>query len=117
MCELEEIRNEAYENSRIIKEKAKVFHDMKILRKNFQLGQEVLLYNSKLHLFPSKLKSRWDGPFLIKHVFNYGVVEIKKPDSESSFIVNGQCLKPYCHDDPNNNEVESISLIDPHVII
>lgn len=56
--ELEEIRNDAYENSRIYKERMKVFHDKKILRKTFELGQKVLLYNSKLHLFPGKLRSR-----------------------------------------------------------
>jgi hypothetical protein len=90
MCELEEIRNKAFKNSKIIKEKAKLFYDKKILRKNFYPKQEVLLYNSKLHLFPGKLKSRWEGPFLVKHVFNHGVVKIRSPESENSFIVNGQ---------------------------
>jgi len=54
--ELEEIRNDAYENSRIHKARIKEFHDNKILRKTFNVGQKVLLYNSRLHLFPGKLR-------------------------------------------------------------
>jgi hypothetical protein len=49
--ELEEIRNDTYKNSRIHKARIKEFHDKKILRKTFNVGQKVLLYNSRLHLF------------------------------------------------------------------
>nr|GMC75350.1 uncharacterized protein LOC109155170 [Ipomoea batatas] len=52
LSELEEIRNEAYENSRIYKDKTKAFHDKMILRKEFLIGQKVLLFQSRLHLFP-----------------------------------------------------------------
>jgi len=61
--ELEEIRNDAYENSKI--------HKARILRKTFDVGQKVLLYNSRLHLFPGKLRSRWSGPFIVKHVYPF----------------------------------------------
>ena len=50
--ELEEIWRDAYENSRISKERMMVFHEKQILRKSFELSQKVLLYNSRLHLFP-----------------------------------------------------------------
>jgi len=66
--ELEEIRNDAYENSRIHKVRIKKFHDKKILRETFNIGQKVLLYNSQLHLFSEKLRSRWSGPFIVKHI-------------------------------------------------
>ena len=56
--ELEELRNEAYENTRVYKERTKVFHDQAIMRKYFTPGQKVFLYNSRLHLFPGKLRSR-----------------------------------------------------------
>ncbi|CAN6566252.1 unnamed protein product [Malus baccata var. baccata] len=56
--ELEEIRQGAYESSRIYKERTKAFHDSQILRKEFQPGQKVLLFSSRLKLFPGKLKSR-----------------------------------------------------------
>ena len=56
--ELEELRNDAYDNARIYKDNTKRWHDRKILRKEFKGGESVLLYNSRLKLFPGKLKSR-----------------------------------------------------------
>ncbi|XP_024007933.1 uncharacterized protein K02A2.6-like [Eutrema salsugineum] len=56
--ELEEIRHLAYENSKIYKEKTKAFHDKKILNNNFAPNDQVLLFNSRLKLFPGKLRSR-----------------------------------------------------------
>ncbi|KAL0423279.1 UNVERIFIED_CONTAM: Retrovirus-related Pol polyprotein from transposon.6 [Sesamum radiatum] len=49
--ELEEIRNDAYENSKIYKEKTKAFHDRIISQKEFNIAQNVLLFHSKLKLF------------------------------------------------------------------
>ncbi|KAL0396047.1 UNVERIFIED_CONTAM: hypothetical protein Scaly_0053100 [Sesamum calycinum] len=72
--ELEELRLDAYENSRIYKEKTKAFHDSFILRKQFDIGQKVLLYNSRLKLMP---------------------VEIKSFDTGKTFKVNGHRLKPF----------------------
>ena len=74
--ELDELRLDAYENSRIYKEKTKIFHDKNISRKNFQVGQKVLLFYSRLKLFPGKLRSRWTGPFIVTNVFPHGAVEI-----------------------------------------
>ncbi|RDX75725.1 pol, partial [Mucuna pruriens] len=61
---LDELCLEAYENSQIYKQKVKQFHDQQILRKEFQVGQRVLLFNSRLRLIVGKLHSRWDGPFV-----------------------------------------------------
>ncbi|XP_062119408.1 uncharacterized protein LOC133833172 [Humulus lupulus] len=72
--ELDEFRNEAYENAKIYKERTKAWHDKNLIRREFQPGQQVLLYNSRLRLFPSKLKSRWSGPFTVVKVFPYGSV-------------------------------------------
>jgi hypothetical protein len=102
LCELEELRNEAYENSKITKEKMKAFHDKKILRRSFHEGQEVLLYQSRLHLFPGKLRSRWLGPFIVTSIFNHGAVEIEDPKDKSKCIVNGQRLKAYIRNGPRN---------------
>ena len=77
--ELEELRNDAYENSRIIKARTKFFHDKRIFRKAFEIGQKMLLYNSRLHLFPGKLKSKWNDPFVVKNVYPYRAVEIENP--------------------------------------
>ena len=56
--ELEEIRNDVYLNSKIAKERSKKLHDQMIIRKKFNEGDQVLRYDSELHLFPGKLKSR-----------------------------------------------------------
>ena len=63
--ELEELRNDANLNSKIAKERSKKWHDQMVDRKIFQQGDKVLLYDSQLHIFPGKLKSRWIGPFTI----------------------------------------------------
>ncbi|XP_073119974.1 uncharacterized protein [Henckelia pumila] len=72
--ELEEIRNDAYVSSKIYKEKTKAFHDKMISRMEFEVGQKVLLYHSRLILFP---------------------VEIQSFDTSKIFKVNGQRLKHY----------------------
>ena len=66
---LEELRNDAYFNSKIAKDKLKRWHDQLIASKHFKQGDQVLLYDSKLHLFPSKFKSRWTSPFTIQEVY------------------------------------------------
>ena len=92
--ELEEFRNEAYENAKIYKEKKKAWHDKHIVRKEFESGQRILLFNSRLKLFPGKLKSRWSRPFTMTQVFSYGGVEIMHPE-KGTCKVNTQRLKPY----------------------
>ncbi|KAL4341150.1 hypothetical protein GQ457_08G031210 [Hibiscus cannabinus] len=87
--ELEEIRHAAYDNAKIYKEKTKKWHDRKILPKDFQPGQQVLLFNSRLKLFPGKLKSRWSGPFIITHVSPHGAITIKSPQDDNEFKALG----------------------------
>ncbi|KAL4317924.1 hypothetical protein GQ457_18G009250 [Hibiscus cannabinus] len=93
--ELEEFRLQAYESARFYKEKTKRWHDKHIMPQHFHEGQQVLLYNSRLKLFPVKLKSRWSSPFLVHKVYPYGAVEIKKDEDANIFKVNGQRLKVY----------------------
>ncbi|XP_062017928.1 uncharacterized protein LOC133734314 [Rosa rugosa] len=93
--ELEEIQNDAYESARIYKEKTKAFHDKMIRGKSFVVGQKVLLFHSRLKLFPGKLRSRWVGPFVVTHVFPHGAVQIKSEVTKNEFKVNGHRLKPY----------------------
>ncbi|KAL5550681.1 hypothetical protein UlMin_000857 [Ulmus minor] len=93
--ELEEIRNDAYNYGKRYKDQMKKIHDKNILRKSFFSGQKVLLYNSRLHLFPGKLRSRWSGLFLVRTIFPHGAVEIENPKNSDVFKVNGQRLKPF----------------------
>ena len=92
--EFEEIQRDAYENYRISKERMKAFHNKQILRKSFEPSQKVLFYNSRLHLFLEKLRSRWTGPFMVKNIFSHGAIEIENPKNGNIFKVNGKCLKP-----------------------
>ena len=82
------MRNEAYENAKITKDRVKIFHDKHIIRKTFVPGRKVLLYNSRLHLFPKKLNSRWIGPFVVKTVFSHGAVEISDTKNENDLTIN-----------------------------
>ncbi|XP_062103075.1 uncharacterized protein LOC133814086 [Humulus lupulus] len=92
--ELNEFCNDTYENAKIYKEKTKVFHDKHILHKDFQPGDKVLLYNSRLKLFPSKLKYRWSGPLTVVIVFPYGTVQVHS-EKTGHFKVSDQRLKYY----------------------
>ncbi|GJT98162.1 reverse transcriptase domain-containing protein [Tanacetum coccineum] len=92
--ELNELRDQAYENSLIYKEKTKRIHDAKIKNRVFNVGDQVLLFNSRLKIFSGKLKFRWSGPFTIVQVFSYGTVELSQ-NSGPNFKVNGHRLKHY----------------------
>ncbi|KAL2325867.1 hypothetical protein Fmac_024925 [Flemingia macrophylla] len=83
--EIDEIHLDAYENLKFYKEKTKMFHDSLIARKDFMVGQKVLLYNSRLGLMGDK-----------------------------SFKVNGHQLKPFLIN-PSllDAVVEEMSFLDP----
>ncbi|GJR29543.1 reverse transcriptase domain-containing protein [Tanacetum coccineum] len=94
MNELNELRDQAYENSLIYKEKTKKIHDSKIKNRVFNVGDRVLLFNSRLKIFSGKLKTRWTGPFTVAQVFPYGTIELSQTDGPN-FKVNGHRLKHY----------------------
>ncbi|XP_059446558.1 uncharacterized protein LOC132178121 [Corylus avellana] len=93
--ELEELQRDAYESAKLYKERTKAYHDKQLLRKEFHVGQNVLIYNSRLKLFPGKLKSRWSGPCIITQIFPHGELEVHNPKSNRIFKVNGHRVKPY----------------------
>nr|GEW55524.1 reverse transcriptase domain-containing protein [Tanacetum cinerariifolium] len=74
--ELSELRDQAYANSVIYKERTKKLHDSKIKNFIFNFGDQVLLFNSRLKIFSEKLKTCWSGPFTITQVFSYGTIEL-----------------------------------------
>nr|GEU56102.1 reverse transcriptase domain-containing protein [Tanacetum cinerariifolium] len=92
--QLNELRNQAYKNSLIYKEKTKKLHDSKIKNRIFNVGDRVLLFNSCLKILSGKLKTHWSGPFTITKVFPYGTVELSQPDGPN-FKVNGHRVKHY----------------------
>ncbi|GKB50328.1 reverse transcriptase domain-containing protein, partial [Tanacetum coccineum] len=78
---LKHLHDQAYENSLIYKERTKKLHDSKLKNRIFNVGDRVLLFNSRLKIFLGKLKTRWSGPFTITKVFTYGTIGgYLKPD-------------------------------------
>ncbi|XP_076885022.1 uncharacterized protein LOC143534409 [Bidens hawaiensis] len=109
--ELEELRDAAYSRSLNIKEKTKALHDRRLKGgKEFKKGDKVLLFNSRLKLFVGKLKSKWSGPYLVKEVFPYGVVELENPYNGTSWKVNGHRLKHYLGGPEESIEMEETPL-------
>nr|GFB42743.1 hypothetical protein [Tanacetum cinerariifolium] len=92
--ELNEILDHVYKNSLIYKEKTKKIHDSKIKNRVFNVGDRVLLFNSRLKIFSGKLKTRWSGPFTITKVFPYGTVELSQANGPN-FKVDGHRVKHY----------------------
>uniref|UniRef100_A0A7N0VBG7 Uncharacterized protein n=1 Tax=Kalanchoe fedtschenkoi TaxID=63787 RepID=A0A7N0VBG7_KALFE len=108
--ELDEIRLDSYDNAAIYKDKMRKWHDKVIRKKVFERGDAVLLYNSRLRLFPGKLRSRWDGPYTMQQQFADGHVEVKGP--RGNFIVNGQRLKHYQMGYVLDNDEQNTDLVD-----
>nr|GEV21990.1 reverse transcriptase domain-containing protein [Tanacetum cinerariifolium] len=92
--ELSELRGQAYENSLIYKERMKKLHDAKIKNRIFNVGDQVLLFNSRLKIFLGKLKSRWSDPFIISKVYPCETAKLVHSDG-SNFKVNCHRLKHY----------------------
>ncbi|GKB21551.1 reverse transcriptase domain-containing protein [Tanacetum coccineum] len=108
--ELAELRDGAYENTRIYIERTKKWHDSRLRGyKDFKVGEKVLLYHSRLKMYPGKLKSKWSGPNIVKMVYPHGAIEITDRDG-FSFKVNGQRLKKYYGGDIDKEDDEVIEL-------
>ena len=87
--ELDELWQNAYDSSRIYYKKTKAWHGKHLVHNELKPGQQVSIFNSRLKLFPRKLRSRWFGPFVITQVFPYGSVELMHPE-RGRFKVNEQ---------------------------
>nr|GEV41895.1 hypothetical protein [Tanacetum cinerariifolium] len=93
--ELAVLRDGAYENTRIYKERTKKWHDFRLRSdKDFKVGDKVLLFNSRFKMNPGNPKSKSYDLNTIKTVYPYRAVEITNK-SRFSFKVNGQILKKY----------------------
>ncbi|XP_042046613.1 uncharacterized protein LOC121792653 [Salvia splendens] len=115
MNEMDEFRLHAYESVDLYKERAKRVHDAAIKPRQFHEGQLVLLYNSRLRLFPGKLKSRWWGPYVVHKVYPYGAVDVRDQKNGSIWKVNGQRLKAYVGVESGTETEEVVTLENPKV--
>nr|GEY02967.1 reverse transcriptase domain-containing protein [Tanacetum cinerariifolium] len=105
--ELSELRDQAYENSLIYKERTKKLHDEKIKNRIFNVDDQVLLFNSRLKTLSGKLKSRWSGPFTISEIYPYRTAKLIHPDG-CNFKVNCHRLKHYHGGDPPPLEIPDV---------
>jgi hypothetical protein len=117
LSSLDEWRNEAYENARLFKEKVKQWHDKRILKREFHVGEKVLLYRSRLRFFAGKLILKWEGPFIIEEVYRSGAIKIASLKDNTTQVVNGQRLKHYIAGDSYNEDVDVIQMVTPKEFI
>ncbi|GJV16130.1 reverse transcriptase domain-containing protein [Tanacetum coccineum] len=109
---LDEMRLDAYESSISYKERTKRWHDKRIkLPINYEKGDKVLLFNSRLRLFPGKLKSRWYGPFSVSKDMKNRAIEFYDKEG-SEFIVNKQRVKQYQNNLLDTNKDDDVTLDD-----
>ncbi|XP_074277087.1 uncharacterized protein LOC141600740 [Silene latifolia] len=92
-------------------DQTKKWHDGKIMKKDVSVGDLVLLFNSKVKVFPSKLKSRWSGPFKVMQIFPYGAFELWSEEG-GTFRVNYQRVKRY-YDGDNKGPIKVLYLGEP----
>ncbi|GJV10195.1 reverse transcriptase domain-containing protein [Tanacetum coccineum] len=111
--ELDEFIHQTYENSRLYKARTKVWHDRNLkMRKEFKHGNKVLLFHLKYKLKQPKLRSRWLGPYVVKHQYPSGYVELYGKDRKT-FIVNGHRLKLYHEEEDYNDQREAVTIFFP----
>nr|GEX27017.1 reverse transcriptase domain-containing protein [Tanacetum cinerariifolium] len=101
------ISGRAYKNSLIYKERMKKLHDAKIKNRIFNVGDQVLLFNSRLKIFSGKLKSCWSGPFTISKIYPYRTAKLVHPDG-CNFKVNCHRHKHYDGGDPPPIEISDV---------
>lgn len=111
---LDEWRNEAYESARLFKEKVKIWHDEKIKRKEFKVGDQMLLFNSRFKFSVGKLASRWQGPLVVQEVYRSGAIRLHGDYKGKPHVANGQRLKHYI---AGEKKVEELNLQSPEAII
>ena len=79
----------------------------------FNVGDYVLLYNSRLRFFAGKLLSKWEGPYVIEEVYRSGAIKINNFKGTNPKVVNGQRIKHYISDMPINVETNIIQTMTP----
>ena len=69
------------------------------------------MFNSRIKLFGhGKLKSMWEGPFLIIDAATHGAIMLQDNDN-NIFKVNGQRLKVFYEHEPPEKEVDMLEFI------
>ena len=101
----------------MFKEKVKRWHDKRIQKREFNVGDYVLLYNSHLRFFAGKLLSKWEGPYIFEVVYRSGAIKINNFEGTNLKVVNVQRIKHYISGNPINFETNIIETITPEEYI
>ena len=111
LAELDEWREKAYHSSKLYKERTRRWHNKRIKIKQFKVGDKVLLFNTRIRLFGhGKLRSKWEGPYLVLAAADHGAVTLQDNDG-NTFNVNGQRLKVFLEQEmPELKEVDVFEL-------
>jgi len=108
LAELDEWREKACHSSMLYKERTKRWHDKRIKIKHFKAGDKVLLFNSCIRLFGhGKLRSKWEGPFLVLNATDHGAITLQDDDG-NIFKANVQRLKIFL--EPEIPELEEVDV-------
>ena len=110
---LDEWRTQAYENAKLFKEKVNRWHDKRIQKLEFKVGEYVLLYNSHFRFFAGKLLSKREGLYVIEEVYQPGAIKINNVKGANLKVVNGQRIKHYISGTPINVESNIIQTMTP----
>lgn len=111
MNELDEFCLKDYKSSTLYKEKMKKYHDQNIEKREFVVGDLVFLFNSRLRLFPGKLKSKWTRSFIVTQLFPHGAVELENKEG-TRFKLNGKRIKVYMEKKESVKEVVEAYYLD-----
>nr|GEZ91797.1 hypothetical protein [Tanacetum cinerariifolium] len=115
--ELDEMRLDTYESSISYKGRTKRWHDKRIKTPTkYEKGDKVLFFNSRLRLFPRKLKSRWYEPFSVSKDMNNGAIKLYDEDG-NELIINKQWVKPYQKDVLDADKDDDITLEDEEEVM
>ena len=89
----------------------------KVQKSEFNVGDYVLLFNSRLRFFAGKLLSKWEGPYVMKEFYRSGAIKIKNFEDTNPSVVNGQRIKHYISGNPINVETNVIETVTPEEYI
>ena len=101
----------------MFKEIFKRRHDKRIQKREFNVGDYILLYNSHLSFFAGKLLSKWEGPYVIEEVYRSSAIKINNFEGKNPKVVNGQRIKHYISCNPINVETNIIETVTPEEYI
>jgi hypothetical protein len=99
------------------KEKVKQWHDRRIFKREFHVGEKVLLYKSHVRFFAGKLLLKWEGHFIIEEVYRSGAIKIASVKDNTMQVVNGKRLKHYISGDSYNDDIDIIQVVTPEEFI